>query len=92
MRLGHRAAPRRGQQTTLRDKLLLARYQRQVSSVFSSFYAQPEFEWNRISQRNRNSLLTKESGVNAFATGFTEKEGYSIVATAEKTGAVFFSP
>lgn len=82
--------PADGQRTTLRELLWLARHIQQKQARYFPLYSQLQFEWNHISQRNRNPLLTKGSGVDGFSVGFSEKEGYSIVATAEKNGRRLF--
>jgi len=55
-----------------------------------SYFAQPDFEWNKIFQRNRNPLLGMDLGADGLATGFTEGEGYSIVASVQRNGRRLF--
>ncbi|WP_244493517.1 D-alanyl-D-alanine carboxypeptidase family protein [Aureimonas sp. N4] len=78
--------PQEGQKTTARDMALLARNIQISYPEPYKLYAQPEFEWNRILQRNRNPLLRLNMGATGLATGFAEDEGYSIVAATEKDG------
>lgn len=67
-----------------RDLASLARY---IISEFPEFYgifAEPEFEWNGITQQNRNSLLEMGIGVDGLKTGHTESAGYGeVVSTTE---------
>lgn len=55
-----------------------------------AYFAQPDFEWNKIFQRNRNPLLNLDIGADGLATGFAEGEGYSIVASVERDGRRLF--
>jgi D-alanyl-D-alanine carboxypeptidase (penicillin-binding protein 5/6) len=50
------------------------------------YFAQPDFTWNKIYQRNRNPLLPLSIGVDGLGTGFAEGEGFSIVASIERNG------
>ncbi len=54
------------------------------------YFAQPDFEWNKIFQRNRNPLLGMDLGADGLATGFTEGEGFSIVASVQRDGRRLF--
>jgi len=78
--------PQEGQATTTRDMAILARHIRLAYPEPYKLFAEPEFEWNRILQRNRNPLLRLNMGATGLATGFAEDEGYSIVALTEKDG------
>ena len=70
--------------TTLRELTQLARHILQTYPEQYRMYAQPEFEWNGILQRNRNPLLA--FGADGLSTGFTEGSGYGIVASIERNG------
>ncbi len=78
--------PAEGQYTTARDIGLLSSHVRQAYPSWYLFYAQPEFEWNKVRQRNRNPLLRGNIGVTGLATGFAEGQGYSISALMETDG------
>lgn len=78
--------PADGQFTTARDMARLSLRVRQDHPDWYGLYAQPEFEWNKILQRNRNPLLRGTTGVTGLATGFAEGQGYSIAALAEDGG------
>ncbi|SDO12187.1 D-alanyl-D-alanine carboxypeptidase (penicillin-binding protein 5/6) [Aureimonas jatrophae] len=75
--------PAEGQFTTARDVAQLSLRMRQDYPAWYGIYAQPEFEWNKILQRNRNPLLRGTSNATGLATGFAEGQGYSIAALAE---------
>ncbi len=76
--------PNPGNVTTLRELTQLARHIQQTYPEQYRMYAQPEFEWNGILQRNRNPLLA--FGADGLSTGFTEGSGYGIVASIERNG------
>lgn len=76
--------PQEGQATTARDMGVLARHLASAYPDAYGFYALPDFEWNRILQRNRNPLLRTGLGASGLATGFAEGEGFSIVGVFDK--------
>lgn len=78
--------PEDGQRTSAHDMALLGRHIAITYPEGAALYAEPEFEWNRILQRNRNPLLRLNIGATGLATGFTEGEGYSIVGLIGKDG------
>ena len=77
-------------QITMRDMVKLARHVQKTYPNFVGIFAEPEFLWNKINQRNRNPLLNKNIGADGFMTGFTEETGYAIVATAKLNGRRVF--
>lgn len=50
------------------------------------WYSQQEFTYNNITQRNRNTLLWREGGVDGMKTGYTENAGYCLVTSAQRDG------
>ncbi|RDX35325.1 D-alanyl-D-alanine carboxypeptidase [Kangiella sp. HD9-110m-PIT-SAG06] len=79
--------PHEQHQTTARD---LAKLARALISDFPedySLYAEREFVYNGITQKNRNELLGDTTlGVDGIKTGHTEAAGYCLVSSAEKQG------
>ncbi|WP_439616771.1 D-alanyl-D-alanine carboxypeptidase family protein [Shinella sp.] len=71
---------------TMREMVLLARHLQTAYPQHMRYYLEPEFEWNKIKQRNRNPLLALNIGVTGFVTGFSEEGGYSIVAAVNRDG------
>lgn len=71
---------------TMREMVLLARHLQATYPQYMGYYGEPEFEWNRIKQRNRNPLLALNIGVDGFVTGFSEEGGYSVVASVRRDG------
>jgi serine-type D-Ala-D-Ala carboxypeptidase (penicillin-binding protein 5/6) len=63
---------------------------RQIISRFPQYYqyySQLNFEFNGISQHNRNPLLQAGiPGVDGMKTGYTRESGYGLVASAERDG------
>lgn len=49
-----------------------------------AIYAEKEFTFNNITQRNRNQLLWRDSDVDGIKTGFTDEAGYCLVGSAQK--------
>ncbi|EJF87914.1 hypothetical protein ME1_00878 [Bartonella vinsonii subsp. arupensis OK-94-513] len=76
--------PEEGQFVTLRDMITLARHIVHEYPDYYALYREPDFTWNKIFQRNKNSLIFKEIGVEGFGFGYSKKEGRSIVATVYK--------
>jgi serine-type D-Ala-D-Ala carboxypeptidase (penicillin-binding protein 5/6) len=74
--------PAEGQKVTMRDLVTLAAHIWREYPEFYKHYAQPDFTWNKILQRNRNPLLNLGIGADGMGTGFTEESGYAIVASA----------
>lgn len=76
--------------TTMREMVELARLIHANYPDYFKLYSQPQFEWNKINQRNRNPLVSQNIGVDGFATGFAQESGYAIVATVERNGTRIF--
>jgi serine-type D-Ala-D-Ala carboxypeptidase (penicillin-binding protein 5/6) len=82
--------PAVGAQISMRDMVKLVRHIQKTYPNYVGIFAEPEFLWNKINQRNRNPLLSKNVGADGFMTGFTEQAGYSIIATAKQNGRRVF--
>ena len=78
--------PDAGNKTTLGEMVTLAHHIQATYPELYAYYAQPEFEWNKIKQRNRNPLLALGIGVDGLGTGFAEGSGYSIVTSINRDG------
>lgn len=76
--------------TTARDMVTLAADLQKTYPDYYAYFAQADFEWNKIFQRNRNPLLGLGLGADGLATGFAEGEGYSIVASVQRDGKRLF--
>ena len=82
--------PAPGAQVSMRDMVKLVRHIQNTYPTYVGIFAEPEFLWNKINQRNRNPLLNKNIGADGFLTGYTEQTGYSIIATAKQNGRRVF--
>jgi D-alanyl-D-alanine carboxypeptidase (penicillin-binding protein 5/6) len=78
--------PARGHYTTARDMAILAKAIIEEFPEFYSLYAEREFSFNGINQRNRNALLWREAGVDGMKTGYTNAAGYCLVSSAARDG------
>jgi len=70
--------------TTARD---IARVTVALIRDFPQFYVldgTKEYTYNGIKQQNRNRLLWRDSTVDGVKTGYTEKAGYCLVASAKR--------
>jgi D-alanyl-D-alanine carboxypeptidase (penicillin-binding protein 5/6) len=83
--------PAEGQVVSLPELALLGRHIWQTYPDFYRVYAQPDFTWNKIFQRNRNPLLRLGIGADGVGTGFTEASGYAILGSAEQNGRRLFA-
>ncbi|OHV81737.1 D-alanyl-D-alanine carboxypeptidase family protein [Rhizobium sp. LCM 4573] len=76
--------------TTARDLVELARHTYRSYPEFYPIYSQPDFEWNKIFQRNKNPLLSLNMGIDGLGAGFAEGSGFAFVASAERDGTRLF--
>ncbi len=76
--------PHAEQYTTAADTALLASASIRDFPQFYPWYKQKEFTYHGITQRNRNKLLWSDNTVDGLKTGFTEKAGYNLVASANR--------
>ena len=72
--------------TSVKDLVTLARRIIAAYPEFYSIYAIPDFEWNKIAQRNRNPLISQNMNVDGLVTGYAEDSGYGIVASINRDG------
>lgn len=78
--------PAEGQVVTARELVQLAQHIWREYPEFYKFYGLRDFTWNKITQRNRNPLLTMDIGADGMKTGFTEESGYAIVGSVTRGG------
>ncbi|RCW28750.1 D-alanyl-D-alanine carboxypeptidase (penicillin-binding protein 5/6) [Ciceribacter lividus] len=76
--------------TSVKDMVTLARYLKTAYPDYYRLLSLPDFEWNKIYQRNRNPMLAAGIGADGLATGFAEGEGFSILTSAEQNGRRLF--
>ena len=78
--------PDPGQQMTARELAILARHLITAYPEYYHYFGQPEFNWERITQPNRDPLLGKFPGADGLKTGHTDDGGYGLVASADQDG------
>jgi D-alanyl-D-alanine carboxypeptidase (penicillin-binding protein 5/6) len=78
--------PAEGQYTTAMDMAILARRYIQDHPEALVLHSTTEYEYNKIRQYNRNTLLQKNIGVDGLKTGHVEEAGYHLAATAKRDG------
>ncbi|OOC47814.1 MULTISPECIES: D-alanyl-D-alanine carboxypeptidase family protein [Thioalkalivibrio] len=72
------------QYTTAQDMVLLARALIRDFPDLYGYYSERSFEYNDISQSNRNMLLWRDSGFDGLKTGWTSSAGYNLVSSAKR--------
>lgn len=70
--------------TTAKDMVLLAKHIHDTFGDRYGLFSKPDFEWNRIFQRNKNSLIG--NGIDGLGLGYAEGHGFSVVVSAERDG------
>ena len=78
--------PDGGGKVSVRELVSLAQDLQQKHQDLYKYFGQADFTWNKIYQRNKNPLLLLNIGVDGLGLGFTEGEGFSIVASVERDG------
>jgi D-alanyl-D-alanine carboxypeptidase (penicillin-binding protein 5/6) len=72
--------------STARDLATLARAIINEFPDYYRWYSVREYEYNGISQPNRNALLFRDESVDGMKTGSTDAAGYCLVSSAERDG------
>ncbi len=72
--------------STARDLATLARAIIREFPDYYRWYSLKEYEYNDISQNNRNSLLWRDASVDGMKTGHTDDAGYCLVSSAKRDG------
>lgn len=70
--------------STARDLATIARAIINEFPEYYKWYSMKKFEYNNISQNNRNSLLWRDSTVDGMKTGHTDDAGYCLIASAKR--------
>jgi D-alanyl-D-alanine carboxypeptidase (penicillin-binding protein 5/6) len=72
--------------TTARDMALLAAALIRDYPQYYRWYSVREFEYNGITQQNRNGLLGRDPSVDGLKTGHTDSAGFCLVTSALRDG------
>ncbi len=68
--------------STVYDLAILSQYLINNYPEYYHMFAETEFEWSKIKQKNRNPLLYKNMGVDGLKTGHLSVSGYGLAASA----------
>ena len=68
--------------TSARDLAILTTALIKEFPDYYRWFSQKEFTFNKITQQNRNKLLSRDESVDGVKTGFTDEAGYCLVASA----------
>jgi len=68
--------------TSARDLAILTAALIKEFPDYYRWFSQKEFTFNKITQQNRNKLLSRDESVDGVKTGFTDDAGYCLVASA----------
>jgi len=74
------------QKTTAADLATIADYLAESHPDLYKIYSEPDFTWNKITQRNRNPLLAAGIGVDGLSTGYSEAAGFGLTASTLRDG------
>jgi D-alanyl-D-alanine carboxypeptidase (penicillin-binding protein 5/6) len=72
--------------TTAKDLAMLTSALMREFPQYYPWFSQKEFTYNKITQKNRNLLLSRDQSVDGVKTGHTEEAGYCLVASALREG------
>lgn len=72
--------------TTARDLAILAKALVRNFPKFYGWHSIRQYEYNGITQYNRNKLLWRDESVDGLKTGYTSSAGYCLVASAKRDG------
>ena len=68
--------------STVYDIAILSQHLINEFPEYYHLFAETEFEWSGIKQKNRNPLLYKNMGADGLKTGHLSKSGYGLAASA----------
>lgn len=69
-----------------RDLIFLTERMIEGFPEYYHYFAETEFTWDKVTQKNRNPLLYLDIGADGLKTGHTEEAGYGLVGSAERNG------
>ena len=78
--------PNAKQLMSARDLAILAAHVIRSYPDYYAIYAEPDFTWNGIYQKNKNPLLAMNVGADGLVTGFAEESGYGATVSAVRDG------
>ena len=69
-----------------RDLIFLTERMVRDFPEYYHYFAETEFTWDKVTQKNRNPLLYLDIGADGLKTGHTEEAGYGLVGSARRNG------
>lgn len=78
--------PDEGHYMSAKDLAILGREIIKKFPEYYHYYSKEEFEYSDIKQKNRNTLLYRDIGVDGLKTGHTEDGGYGMIVSGKKDG------
>ncbi len=78
--------PSDGHYTSARDLATLASALIKEFPEYYPWFSLKEFTYNKITQKNRNLLLSRDETVDGIKTGHTDEAGFCLVASALRNG------
>jgi serine-type D-Ala-D-Ala carboxypeptidase (penicillin-binding protein 5/6) len=78
--------PSDGHYTTARDLAIITTALIKEFPEYYPWFSQKDFTYNKITQQNRNMLLSRDKSVDGVKTGHTDEAGYCLVASALRDG------
>ena len=76
--------PAKNHYTTAHDLAILSQALIREFPDYYQWFKEKDFTFNNIKQSNRNKLLWRDDSVDGIKTGYTEKAGYCLVASAKR--------
>lgn len=74
--------PHPNHRMSARDLIALTRRMLSEFPQYYAYFAETEFTWDGVTQKNRNPLLYLDIGADGLKTGHTEEAGYGLVGSA----------
>lgn len=78
--------PAEGHVMTAHDLMFLIERMIVQFPEYYPYFAETEFEWDGVKQKNRNPLLYLDIGADGLKTGHTEEAGYGLTGSAIRDG------
>ena len=76
--------PHPAHRMSARDLLFLTERMIKTFPEYYHYYAETDFTWDNVTQKNRNPLLYLDIGADGLKTGHTEEAGYGLVGSAQR--------
>lgn len=76
--------PHENHRMSARDLIALTERMLREFPQYYGYFAETEFTWDGVTQKNRNPLLYLDIGADGLKTGHTEEAGYGLVGSAKR--------